>query len=105
MSTQRFLSCLKFVSQSGVPLKIYNKEAGARGARAIYFQHSTLTLQVGGRFSSVLLVDSYVSRRFPRFRLKNRRTFRLFTTGHEPLNSKIYVRPLTGGSVVHEDSI
>ena len=35
---------------------------------------------MGGGFSSVLLVDSYVSRRFPMFHLKNRRTFALFTS-------------------------
>jgi hypothetical protein len=35
---------------------------------------------MGGGFSSVLRVDSYVSRRFPTFHLKNRRTFALFTS-------------------------
>ena len=34
---------------------------------------------MGSGFSSVLLVDSYVSRQFPRFRAKNRRTFAPFT--------------------------
>src|SRR6266700_4098706 len=52
--------------------------------RAVYFHHSMLIPQMGSGFSSVLLVDSYVSRQFPRFRLKNRRTFTLFTTDVAP---------------------
>jgi len=35
--------------------------------RAVYFHHSMLIPQMGSGFSSVLLVDSYVSRQFPRF--------------------------------------
>jgi hypothetical protein len=34
---------------------------------------------MGSGFPSVFLVDSYVSRRFTTFHLKNRRTFTLFT--------------------------
>ena len=36
--------------------------------------------QMRSGFPRVLLVDSYVSRRFPPFHLKKRRTFALFTT-------------------------
>ena len=35
--------------------------------------------RMGSGFSGVFLADSQVSRRFPRFHLKNRRTFTLFT--------------------------
>jgi hypothetical protein len=36
--------------------------------------------QMGSGFSRLSMVDSYHSRRFPLFHLKNRRTFTLFTT-------------------------
>ena len=38
---------------------------------------------MGSGFSRLSMVDSYVSRRFPMFHLKNRRTFTLFTSWGE----------------------
>ncbi len=48
----------------------------------MYLQRFMLTPQMGSGFSRVFLVNSYVSRQFPTFHLKNRRTFMLFTSHH-----------------------
>src|SRR5258708_26457681 len=53
---------------------------GADGSRSpTNAQHLCATAPFSSHFTEVCKVDSHVSRRFPSIRLKNRRTFALFT--------------------------
>ncbi len=53
---------------------------GADGSRSpTNAQHLRATARFSSHFTEVCEVDSHVSRRFPTIRLKNRRTFALFT--------------------------
>lgn len=52
------------------------------------------TIRLWSGFSRSSMVDSYVSRQFPMFRIKNRRTFALFTSIHAAHLTEKYGRCL-----------
>ena len=73
----------------------------SRKKKRIETDHVAVNLQISrtvnlsrGGFSSVLLADSSVSRQFPTFHLKNRRTFTLFTTFFQKHQQKCTTRDI-----------